>query len=313
MFRVSAALSGERLDRALVQLVLGLSRRDAQRLCAENRVLLRGRPAKKSDPIREGDTLAVDRGPTRVAIAAPLPLAIRMLTQHWVVVAKPALMPTAPRHSEETGTIANGLLCAFPEMQAVGHRALEPGLLHRLDNGTTGLLVAARSARAFERATLALKQSRWQKDYFALTGTTDLPDFGRITGRLEPHPGRTECVRPTSPVELSALHHCEHEGTPLGPFVTTFELVTRAGPIALVKVRVGPAFRHQIRAHLAAIGAPLVNDPIYGAPSDPRLLPGRHALHAARVAWAGEPDLPGFSVDEPLPEDLLALLRETAP
>jgi len=273
-------------------------------------VRLRGRPAKKSDLVLEGDELVVELGPTRAATPRASALALRFVSDDWVVAAKPAGLPTAPRNSEDTDTLANALVEAFPEMAAIGHRALEPGLLHRLDNGTSGLIVAARTERAFVRGTRALKACEWNKSYLALITNSTLPDCGILRGRLEAWPGHSKRVRGSSSISLSETTSNAVAEAGASPFETRYltEMHLTRG-LRLVRVFVGPAFRHQIRAHFAEVGAPLLNDEIYGAPREPRLGEGRHALHAARVAWGGDPDLPGFNVTEPLAADLLTLVE----
>jgi 23S rRNA pseudouridine1911/1915/1917 synthase len=300
---------GERLDVTIAKLFSTLSRRDAQRLCTLGRARVNGKLAKKSDVTREGDVITIELDRTADATPCPGPLTLRLVTKHWVIVVKPPLQPTAPKSSEETTTLANALVSAFPEMAKIGYRALEPGLVHRLDNGTSGLIVAARTQAAFEGATKALKQSRWQKTYLALTPRKDLPERGAIVGALEPwpeHPHRVRLVNSISLVREESRHPLR---SPADDWVTRFEVAKQFGDIALLKVYVGPAYRHQIRAHFSAIDTPLLNDEIYGAARDLRLAKGRHALHAARVAWEGEGDLEGFDVEEPLALDLATRLN----
>jgi 23S rRNA pseudouridine1911/1915/1917 synthase len=300
---------GERLDVTIAKLISSLSRREAQRLCTLGRVRVNGKIAKKSDLTREGDVITIELDHTAEATPCPGPLTLRLVTEHWVIVVKPPLQPTAPKSSEETNALANALVSAFPEMAKIGYRALEPGLVHRLDNGTSGLIVAARTKAAFEGATRALKQSRWQKTYFALVQRKHLPERGAIIGALEPWPEHPHRVRLVSSISLvSGDSHLSTSGS-AETWVTRFEIEKQCGDIALLNVFVGPAYRHQIRAHFSAIDAPLLNDEVYGAKRDLRLAKGRHALHAARVAWEGEGDLEGFDVEEPLALDLTTRLN----
>jgi 23S rRNA pseudouridine1911/1915/1917 synthase len=306
---VPAHHSGMRLDVALSALIPALSRRDAQKLCAEGQVRLQGRRASKSALVSAGNELIVTFGPSRVASPIAAILAVRLATQHWVIVAKPALVPTAPKNSAERNTLANALVYAYPEMANVGYRALEPGLLHRLDNGTSGLLVAARTQAAFEHARDALKRSEWSKSYFAIVKGGKLPGSGVVSGELVPDPEQPKRVKAKGTVELLQANSFRADNQRLSPFQTGFETVAESEDLSLLRIFVGPAFRHQIRAHFAAVGCPLLNDEIYGAARDPRLEPGRHALHAARVAWVGEPPFEGFDVTEPLAADLSALFE----
>jgi 23S rRNA pseudouridine1911/1915/1917 synthase len=302
-------LDGERLDVALTRLFPSISRREAQRLCELGQVQVGHRRGKKSDIARTGEVVTLTPSLPKVAAPIPGPLELRFVTDHWVVVAKPAMVHTAPRDGTEGGTIANALVAAFPEMSAIGHHPLEPGLLHRLDTGTSGLLVAARSLQAFELGTRALKQSLWTKTYYAVVPKGPLPHSGELTGQLVSDPKHPKRVSLDGDFFLTETPSAAPRTQHLGPFVTHFVTVQEQADLSLLEVTVGPAFRHQIRAHLAAAGAPLLNDRVYGASADPRLAAGRHALHAARVAWAGGSFLGGFDVIEPLPLDLSGLFE----
>lgn len=311
--------AGLRADLALSQLIPQLSRRDIQKLCDAGRVVRRQRPLKKSDLLLLGDLVTVYAGPCRRAVPnGEMRLNLRLETKHWVVVAKPAGTPTAPRDATEIDTLANALVAAYPEMAGVGHHALEPGLLHRLDNGTSGLLVAARSAEAFQAATRALKQGHWKKRYLALVHGCSLPTAAVIEGMLEPDRRKPERVLVPAGVKVTELlpeSVWDDGSSPAlqrssgAPHRTRFAVLRNLDDLAYVEVSVGVAFRHQIRAHFAAAGWPLVNDVTYGATIDPVLPPRRHALHAARVAWSGSEDFPGFDVAEPLTDDLSELLQ----
>ncbi|MGC4068085.1 MAG: RluA family pseudouridine synthase [Polyangiaceae bacterium] len=306
---VPTTLDGVRLDVALTRLFPSLSRRQAQLLCESGQVEVGSRRSKKSDLARAGELVILTPSTPKIAAPIPGPLDLRLVTDHWVVVAKPAAVHTAPRDGIEGGTIANALAAAFPEMRSIGHHPLEPGLLHRLDTGTSGLLVAARSQQAFELGTRALKQSLWTKTYFAVVARGRLPSSGELTGALVSDPKHPKRVRLDGDFQLTELPSESERQFPLGPFVTRFTTVRESEDTSLLEVTVGPAFRHQIRAHCAAAGAPLLNDVVYGAPADARLSSSRHALHAARVAWVGESFLTGFDVIEPLPLDLSGLFE----
>lgn len=312
----------QRTDRAIANCRPELSRRMVQTLCESGRVLLRGRPLRKSDPLNAGDCVTVLLDVPREASPDPdTPLTIRFESSDWVVLAKPPGQPTAPRDADERGTLANALLARFPDLKHIGHRPLEPGLLHRLDNGTSGLLVAARTPEAFSSASSALARGEWTKRYLALVHATDLPESGVIRGHLvssRRNPRRVELEAAASiavhdlercPSEWATVERASHCGTKAHE--THFSVKLRLGPITYVEIAVSAAFRHQIRAHFSLAGWPLVNDEIYGAVADPRLAPGRHALHAARVAWAGTAGLAGFDVFEPLPADLARCVELT--
>lgn len=315
---IGAAACTQRADKALAEAHPRLSRRTVQMLCERGRVWLDNRRLKKSDTLRAGDRVTVMLDAPRIASPAPaLPLAVRFESGDWLVLAKPAGQPSAPQNGDERCALANSLVAHYPEVAAVGYNPLEPGLLHRLDNGTSGLLVAARNQAAFEVAAEALRNGCWNKRYLAIVCATDLPGSGCIRGRLVANrrcssrvqldtgssfeitreasrPPNSDPIR--SPTGKSATHE------------THFWVNRRLAGATLVEVSVSAAFRHQIRAHFARAGWPLLNDEVYGAPRDPRLAVGRHALHAARVAWAGTCGFAGFDVFEPLPLDLASCL-----
>jgi 23S rRNA pseudouridine1911/1915/1917 synthase len=184
-------------------------------------------------------------------------------------------------------------------MRGVGHRAREPGIVHRLDTQTSGLVLAARSAQAFTRMSQALTGEELQKRYLAVVSAHGLAESGEISRALAPDPAHPERVRV---LEAGDPGYARHK-------VTRYRLQRIAGDRALVELSVGSAFRHQIRAHLAAIGHPIAGDAVYGGEPLPAL-GARHALHASQLSWTGAEGSPGFTVYEPLPPDLAALLEE---
>lgn len=301
--QVEEGEAGTRLDVLLVRRVEGMSRASARRMIQEGLVHLNGRPARKGSRLSTGDHVSLDEVPGPrdfVVIPAPeLPLTVLLETPSFVIVDKPAGLPTHPLRAHERGTVANALVARYPEMQGVGYALREPGILHRLDNDTSGVLLAARSPVAFDRLRELLREGEIDKRYQALVvGALEAPLV--IDFPIAPHPSDPRrvhaCLEPADrrmPVARAARTHVE---TALG-----------IGEDTLVEVRATVAVRHQIRAHLAAVGHPLVGDWLYGGPTD-RL--GRHFLHASRISFddpfTGEP----VSVESRLPEDLAALTRE---
>jgi 23S rRNA pseudouridine1911/1915/1917 synthase len=224
--------------------------------------------------------------------SSPAPLSILAEADDWLAVDKPAGLPSHARDPRELGTVAGLLLARHPELRSVGD-PLAPGLVHRLDTGTSGVLLAARSARSWARFRDAFRAGRVRKQYLAIVdgcpaaGTVvDTPlahdprDRGRMvaaTGTLRRWPART--------------HLLAVDALPDGR--------------ARVLVEIPTGVTHQIRVHLALLGTPVVGDVQYGAPAASDVAAGRHALHAARI------DVPdcGVAVDAPLPPDLAAFLR----
>jgi 23S rRNA pseudouridine1911/1915/1917 synthase len=307
--------AGVRLDKLVVQKVPGLGRAGAKRLFAEGRVRVvaggdgRGRRAAKGDVAAAGDAIEIEIDEQASgAAAAPdpdAPLTIVLETPEVVVADKPAGQPTAPLAPGERGALANALLARYPEMAGVGFSPREPGLCHRLDTGTSGLVLAARTKEAFEAITGGLREGRVDKRYLLICAAADLPESGTIDVPLAPHPKDRRrvlaCVHPRDVARLAPR-----------PASTSYERLREHGPWALVEARAPKAARHQIRAHFAAIDHPLAGDVLYGGEPVPALA-GRQALHAHRIVWKGDAAVPAFTVESPLPADMAALLEDSPP
>ena len=177
----SSADSGNRLDKFLSQHVTGVGRQRAAELCAAGRVRIDGQRAKKSALLTAGAKITVELAEPKVLQAEPeLALQIRLEQTRLVVVNKPAGMPSAPLTTSERGTLCGALLGRFPEMLGVGYRAREPGIVHRLDTQTSGLLLAARDADAFSRLREALDHERLKKRYLAVVSAAGLPHLKQL-------------------------------------------------------------------------------------------------------------------------------------
>lgn len=307
---ITAELAGERLDKVVVS-ALGVGRaaakdlieRGAVRVVREGGDEARARRAKKGDVAEIGSVVLVDEseGQQKASETFPEPDAsvafeVRLERADLVVVEKPAGVPSAPLRGGELGTLANGLAARFPETRELSH---EGGLVHRLDTGTSGLLVAARTAAAFEALRARMQAGRIQKRYLLVCAAADLPEVGTIDLPLASDPKNAKRVLPVVGGRVRTLG-------PGRPAVTEWRLVRVSGGRALVEARVAKATRHQIRAHFAAIEHPLAGDELYGGERVEGL--GRHALHAAGIDWEGDRVVRAFSVESPLPSDLQALV-----
>ena len=298
-FRVSEAESGRRLDKVLVEREPSLSRRLASELFATSRVWVDGRPGRKGELARAGSEVTFELPSPRFARPDPeAPLTVLLERLDLVVLNKPAGQPTAPLDAAECGSVANALAARYPETRAIGYDPLEPGLLHRLDTGTSGLLVAARTQTAFEVLQRALREGRLHKRYLAIVAAAGLADAGTIAKPIAPHPRSARRVVV-----------CEDASVPgARPAETHWRVVERTGTWALVQIEVSRAVRHQIRVHFAALGHPLAGDAVYDGPRCRGLHAG-HALHASYVAWAGDRAVPAFEVEAALPDGMGVLMR----
>jgi 23S rRNA pseudouridine1911/1915/1917 synthase len=298
---VAAAHEGERLDRFLRQLGLAPSRAALEELLARGAVVVNGRPAKKGLLLRAGDRVtferdalmsgASDASAMRPAADASLGLTVVYEDAWLVVVDKPAGVPSHALRAGERGTITSALLARYPEMSGVGHRPLEPGIVHRLDTETSGLLIAARDKKTFDLLKELHGRSELDKRYLALChGSVSAPQ--RIESYLRADQRRVRVER--EPFERARAIHTE------------VVLSERRAALSLVELRVAFAARHQIRAQLAALGHPLASDSLYGGATLPGL--SRHFLHASALRFRHPITGEELHLSAALPADLHAVL-----
>ncbi|MEZ4329110.1 MAG: RluA family pseudouridine synthase [Polyangiales bacterium] len=287
VFVVPDRAAGLRLDHFLVQHVPHMTRALATALSAAGEVRVDGRRARKGDRVVPGAHVELLRLP-EPADFAPTPwdglaLDVRHEDEHVVVVEKPRGLPTHPLRREERETLAQALLHRYPEMAGVGYALREPGVLHRLDTDTSGLVVAARTASAFDALRSSQRTGAWTKSYVALCeGVPRTPD--RIETTLGPDPTDPRRMR-----VLADRDETNPQVTELTEARVLGALQTADGArvqVSAVHVRVEKATRHQIRVHLAYYGHPLVGDTLYGgAALAGDESPPAHWLHACAIAF----------------------------
>lgn len=289
-----------RLDLLLVQRVPGLSRAKAKQLIQRREVRVNGRLIAKGYALREGDRVLVEQPPSIDGVTAladsNLTLRVWFEDAYMVAVEKPAGVATHPLRPTERGTVANALVARYPEMAMIGYHPREPGLVHRLDNDTSGLLLAARKRETFRKLRSQLKVGKIDKRYIALcAGAVKSPM--RIESKLASlrrHRRIVKVVPDSNPKGRRA--------------VTEILTATRKGNFSLVEIRVYSAMRHQIRAHLASRGHPLAGDSLYGGPQIAGLQ--RHFLHASELIFSHPETGDLIHLSSPLPRDLRRTLRE---
>ena len=291
MRKVPPAAAGERLDRFLAGLDEVGSRAAAERLLGERRVLVDGAVRAKSYRLEGGEQIELEVPEGRPSTLEPENLDLRVAyeDEHLLIVDKPAGLVVHPSAGHGSGTLVHGLL---GRAIAGGEAAERPGIVHRLDRDTSGLLVVARSEEAHRRLQALLRQRKIEREYLALV--RGRPRSRR--GRIEAPVGRDR----TDPTRMSL------DSTTLRDAVTNFELVESFPRHALLRVRLETGRTHQIRVHLAAIDLPVAGDPVYGMPGDLGL--ERQFLHAARLAFDHPLAETRVEVDSPLPPDLDAAL-----
>ncbi len=288
--RVPSSAAGTRLDRFLAELPEIGSRAAAERLLAAGSVRVDGRPLPKSYRLAGGEEVEVETAARAPAEAALKPVEIRIAyeDEHLLVVDKPAGLVVHPGAGHATGTLVQRLL----GRGLAGGEAERPGIVHRLDRDTSGLLVLARTEAAYERLRLLVRRRELEREYLALVR-------GRPrsrTGRIEAPIGRDR----RDPTRMSLDSEAPRDA------VTHFEVVELLHDHALLRVRLETGRTHQIRVHLAAIGLPVAGDPVYGVPE---LGLRRQFLHAARLAFPHPVTGDRVEATSPLPPDLAAALE----
>lgn len=292
-----------RLDRVLSDRLEGVSRRRVQALIRSGAVLLNGRRAKKGDAAIAGAEVTLLAAPTTEESLRPAPdpdAPLEMLYEDafLVAVAKPAGMPSHPMRPGERGTLANALVARFAECRAVGEDPREAGLAHRLDIGTSGVLLVARNADSWRALREAFTAHRVQKHYLAL-----VEGQVRADGRCD------------APLSQRGKRVVVSDRPDALPAVTEWRVVERIGERTLLRCATRYGRMHQVRVHLAHSGWPLVGDPTYArTPAGDLPLLG-HFLHAESVALSHPTTGAALRVEAPLPADreaTLAALRGLA-
>lgn len=304
-FVATAPDEGRRLDLVLAGRVT-VSRARVQRCISDGDVTVSGRPARASYRVRAGDAIEIDLPAPAVAELVPeaLPLDVRHEDDSLLVLVKPAGMVVHPAADITRGTLANALAHRLAGV-GPGGAALRPGLVHRLDRDTSGLMVVAKSDEAFEHLSEQFRARTVEKHYAALVygrpaaarGTVDAPLGRDRKNRLK------MAVYPTG------------EGR---PSLTLYEVRTHYAEFALLDVQIKTGRTHQIRVHCAHLGHPVVADEMYGrgragavrdaAHRDAIARLGRQFLHAARLAFDHPRTGDRLRFEAPLPADLVAML-----
>lgn len=290
------AEDGERLDRFLAESSLRLSRSQVQRLIAEGRVTVDGRQLRPSHRLMAGQVVAVSLpDPTSDRLVPqPMQLVIVHEDADVVVVDKPPGVTVHPAAGQTDGTLANGLLARYPEMEEFGGPG-RSGIVHRLDKGTSGLMVVARNEASHVDLTAQFRERLVAKRYQALVVGQVADDEAVIEAALGRHPRRRQ--------RMAAVSRGRPASTP-------YRVLERYRGYTLVEASPRTGRTHQIRVHFAAISHPLAGDPTYG-----RRQPGltRQFLHAAFLAFRHPGSGDSVEFHSELPPDLRRFLYDLEP
>jgi 23S rRNA pseudouridine1911/1915/1917 synthase len=300
---VASEHDGERLDNFLTALLPAQSRSQIQRLIKEGRVHGPGKTLRASTAVRAGQVFSIDVPPAAPATleAQALPLRIVYEDPDLVVLEKPAGMVVHPGAGHASGTLVNALLHHIGDLSGIGGE-LRPGIVHRLDRGTSGLMVVAKHDRAHQELTRQFTAREVEKEYAALVW--GVVQAGR---RIEEAIGRD----PVNRQKMSTRARRARSA------VTRVTFARHFAGVSFVRVAIATGRTHQIRVHLSGIGHPVVGDATYGGvhrrtPPDLRMVQRleRPFLHSTRLAFSHPSDGRRVEFDSPLPPDLQSVLDD---
>jgi 23S rRNA pseudouridine1911/1915/1917 synthase len=314
-FQVGEPSAGSRLDLFLATACSDLSRSRIQKLIEEGAARLGGQAVKRSHVVRAGDTVELDvPEPEPVAIEPEaIPISVLYEDADLLAIDKPPGLVVHPSPGHSSGTLVNALLHHVKDLGGVGGE-LRPGIVHRLDRDTSGVLLVAKTDRAHASLSRQMKKRSMRKEYLALSAGVPKVRKGEVSFAIGRDPGdrkRMKAFRaspepPAGAREARTLYEIEREWFPLG--------------LTLLRCRLVTGRTHQIRVHLAAAGLPVVGDPVYGRPRYDRVKDAalrkalqdfpRQALHAERIAFRHPATNEPLEIVAPVPGDLRRLLEE---
>lgn len=284
---------GKRLDLYLHEKLTDFSRARIQEWIKSGRVHVDGAARKSSYELRGGEFIEVEPAPPAPLNATPedLPIDILYEDQDVIAVNKPAGMVVHAGAGVHAGTLVNRLVHHFGKLSTVGGE-LRPGIVHRLDKDTSGVLLVARTDGAHRALAEQFSGRTVEKIYLALVHGATKQDRGKITAKITRDPVRRTRMTAKLGVGRTAL--------------TDWEVLQRWPAFTLLRVRIGTGRTHQIRVHLASIGHPVAGDKLYGAPGNIEGRPalGRFFLHAHRISFTSPSAGTRITVESPLPAEL---------
>ena len=280
-----------RLDQFLVSQQKGLTRSQLQRLITSGLARLNGIPGKPSQRVRAGDRVSLTIPPPQRLNIVPqlMPLAVTYQDEQLIVVDKPAGLSVHPGPGHPDRTLVNALLAQCSDIQGVGG-AIRPGIVHRLDKDTSGLIVVAKTEVAHRELSAQIKERRITKGYLALA-----------TGLLEPAQGQIDAPIARDP------RHRKRMAVVVGgkESRTRYRVLERFGGCSLLELYLETGRTHQARVHLAYLGHPLLGDAVYGKGSP---LLGHHFLHAHHLGFHHPTTGRPMEFKSDLPDDLVDVI-----
>ena len=298
-----ADAGGERLDAFLARCVEGLTRSSAQRLLEEGNVRLNGRPAKKNDKLKPGDEISVTLPQPREVDIVPtqMPLDIVYEDEDVVVINKPKGLVVHPAAGHQDDTLVNGLLYAMGDQLSGINGELRPGIVHRIDKDTSGLLAIAKNDHAHVVLASQLKDHTMARTYECIVCGSLKEDSGTVDAPIGRHPTDRKKMCVTQRNSRNAVTH--------------WEVIARYRGYTHVRCRLETGRTHQIRVHMAHLGHPILGDTVYGR-KKPELGQESQVLHAGVLCFRHPRDQRPVIVTAELPpyfKEVLAKLQKITP
>ena len=296
LFSIPPELDGERVDRAVSQLVEGLSRSAVQRLIEEGNLIKNRQPVSKNDRVKAGDSVRVTMREPRAIEAQPqeIPLDIRYEDDDLLVVNKPKGMVVHPAPGNPDNTLVNALLYHCGASLSGINGMIRPGIVHRIDKDTSGLLVVAKNDFAHASLTRQIKEHTFTREYSAVVHGRLKEPSGTVDAPIGRHPTKRKQM---------AVTDCHSRNA-----VTHYETVAELDGFTQIRVRLETGRTHQIRVHMAYIGHPVAGDPVYGPKKSAPGLDGQ-CLHAGLIGFCHPRDGRYLEVASELPPYFTAFLR----
>ena len=292
-----ADTAGERLDAFLARSVEGLTRSSAQRLLEEGHVLLGGKKAKKNDRLNPGDEISVTIPEAKPVDIAPkeIPLDIVYEDEDVVVLNKPKGLVVHPAAGHQDDTLVNGLLYALGDSLSGINGELRPGIVHRIDKDTSGLLAVAKNDLAHTMLASQLKDHSMARTYEAIVCGSFREDCGTVDAPIGRHPSdrKKMCVTQRNSKEA----------------VTHWEVIARYRGYTHIRCKLETGRTHQIRVHMAHIGHPILGDTVYGH-KKPELGQSSQCLHAGALCFTHPRTGLPVMVFAPLPDYFTEVLTK---
>ena len=297
---LTADTAGERLDAFLARSVEGMTRSGAQKLLEEGCVTLNGKPGKKNDKLKEGDQVSVIVPEPKEVDITPteMPLDIVYEDDDLLVINKTKGLVVHPAAGHQDDTLVNGLLYALGDKLSGINGELRPGIVHRIDKDTSGLLAVAKNDYAHTMLASQLKDHSMARTYEAIVCGSFREDSGTVDAPIGRHPTdrKKMCVTPRNSKEA----------------VTHWEVVARYRGYTHIRCRLETGRTHQIRVHMAHIGHPILGDTVYGH-KKPELGQDSQCLHAGALCFTHPRSGMPVMVFAPLPkyfEEVLCKLQK---